>query len=255
MFQMIEAYFDESGTHAGSPMMSLAGYLFEAEQARHLDHEWADVLNEFGITTFHMSQYAQGVGEFANLEKGRRTSLIQRLIGIIRRRMRIGIAVSVVEVDFVRTAPSEWKGGAYAFCVLQSLMGVVAWAERSLYQGTISYFFETGHRHQKAANYAIDRMRTRPKLFEALRYDSHAFVHKAIRPLQAADFLAYEWNKEMKRITASPNPTRPMRRSLESLLTEQTYIQKHFPARLIETFFAATDAGMPAEVRTFEIVD
>ena len=41
---MVEVYFDESGTHDGSPVMCIAGYVFSADQALHLDREWSSVL-------------------------------------------------------------------------------------------------------------------------------------------------------------------------------------------------------------------
>jgi hypothetical protein len=34
---LVTAYFDESGTHAGSPFLCLAGYLFEEDKALALD--------------------------------------------------------------------------------------------------------------------------------------------------------------------------------------------------------------------------
>src|SRR5689334_5463867 len=41
------AYFDKSGTHDGSPVMCVAGYLLSAEQSFRLDREWAECLREF----------------------------------------------------------------------------------------------------------------------------------------------------------------------------------------------------------------
>ena len=49
LVMMMEAYFDESGTHAGSPSMCIAGYLFAADQVLHLDREWSEVLSDYGI--------------------------------------------------------------------------------------------------------------------------------------------------------------------------------------------------------------
>ena len=66
---MMEAYFDESGTHDSSPVMCVAGYLFSAEQAARLDLEWADVLDRYKLSHFHAADCAHGVGEFKNLDR------------------------------------------------------------------------------------------------------------------------------------------------------------------------------------------
>ena len=47
---MIEAYFDESyGQFGGGPVLCLAGYLMESEQAKRLCEEWQAVLDWKGL--------------------------------------------------------------------------------------------------------------------------------------------------------------------------------------------------------------
>src|SRR5580704_8258852 len=134
----MEAYFDESGTHQGSPVMCVAGYLFAAEQALHLSREWGETLDEFGVACFHMADCAQGVKKFSKLGNQQRKDLVIRLVGIIRRRMEIGIAVSISETDFGSIEPPKWvRGGPYGVAVLQALGAVVAWADKYSYAGEI----------------------------------------------------------------------------------------------------------------------
>lgn len=45
----VEAYFDESGSHKGSPVLCVAGYLIESESAKLLSKEWAEVLGSKGL--------------------------------------------------------------------------------------------------------------------------------------------------------------------------------------------------------------
>jgi hypothetical protein len=117
---MMEAYFDESGTHAGSPVMCVAGYLLSEEQALHLDREWAETLTEFGVSCFHMADCAHSVEEFIGMDPRKRKDLLVRLIGIINRRVEIGIAVSISETDFGRIDAPKWKrGGPYSLAALQ----------------------------------------------------------------------------------------------------------------------------------------
>src|SRR5437764_1233786 len=80
---MIEAYFDESGTHHGSPIMCVAGYLIEADQCRRLQAEWDVILLKYNVPYFHMSACAHGAGVFADVPKQVRSDICRSLIELI----------------------------------------------------------------------------------------------------------------------------------------------------------------------------
>lgn len=121
----MSVYFDESGTHDGSPVCCVAGYLFESEQADRLDKEWIEALTEYGISYFHAVDCAHGIKEFKKLSGKQRKELVIRLVGIIKRRMTIGVAVSVSDTDFKRLTPPQWAGGSpYVVCAMQAIGGV-----------------------------------------------------------------------------------------------------------------------------------
>ena len=44
---LLEAYFDETGTHDGSPIFAIAGYVYETEATRRLEVGWKGVLDHF----------------------------------------------------------------------------------------------------------------------------------------------------------------------------------------------------------------
>lgn len=55
---MFAVYFDESDTHDGSPVYTVAGYIATVEQWTHFEREWIDLLKELGLwprTAFHMA--------------------------------------------------------------------------------------------------------------------------------------------------------------------------------------------------------
>ena len=64
---MMEAYFDESGTHRDSPLMCVTGYIIDADQCRRFQTEWDEVLSKYGVPYFHMSDCAHGTGVFAGV--------------------------------------------------------------------------------------------------------------------------------------------------------------------------------------------
>lgn len=63
--QPVEAYFDESGSHANSPVLCVAGYIIERDARIKLDAEWATVLQHFNLPFFRMSACAHGTEPFA----------------------------------------------------------------------------------------------------------------------------------------------------------------------------------------------
>jgi len=233
--------------------MCVAGYLFTAEQALHLDREWGEALAQFGLTHFHAADCAHRVGEFSALDQKQTKELTVKLVGIIKRRIEIGIADSISETDFGSIDPPRWvRGGPYLFAALQVLGGVVSWAEKYSYTGKISYFFEAGHKHQSVTNRAIDMVRAKGSGY--LRYHSHTFAGKSdLRPLQAADLLAYEWQKELRRRNMPP-VKRSMRRALESLL-DRSHITQHFGAEDLHSAFTDGFGSLGDRLRQFDVVE
>ena len=158
MTAMMEAYFDESGTHHGSPVMSLAGYLFEADQCRLLTRDWARTLAEYNLPYFRMSECANGTGEFANLSMAQRIAAEKSMINHIKTRMTFGFAVSMSEQEFNRMAPNRFVevfGDSYTACTIPAMASVGYWARKRDYRGKIAYFFESGHAQMGEVGEAI----------------------------------------------------------------------------------------------------
>lgn len=230
------AYFDESGSHAGSPLLSVAGYLLSSEQCIRLDREWREALASAGLSHFHMADCAHGVGEFKGKTFRDRDELARRLISIIKLRVNCGIVASICEGDFQDARPVQWqRGGAYTVCVLYCVAEIGNWVVRHSYRDPVSFFLEAGHRLQSEANDAIASMMRVDRLREAVHYKSHSFVLKNEAPaVQAADLLAWEWHREYLNIHGAKR--RPRRRSLESLL-EAPHVHAHLSRDYLTRYF------------------
>ena len=101
----IESYFDESGTHDGSPVLCLAGYILSKRMARLLRREWGKMLGRHKIPYFHMVECAHGNENFAHLSKEEIIEIGKEVIELIKKHTYKGLAVTVCQEDCDRIAP------------------------------------------------------------------------------------------------------------------------------------------------------
>lgn len=222
---MLQAAFDESGTHDNSPVTCVAGYIFEHDQAWRFDREWGEALDSYALDHFHMADCAHGVGNFKRLSKPERAALCTKLIGIIKLRARIGIIASACEdvVARYREPDANLSGSSYVICLQWCMAGISSWVAKHGIKEPIALFFENGHHLQKRADEAMRWLQDQAVLREGINYASHSFVDKKrVRSIQAADLLAWEWQKEWRRSIER----RSRRLSFDSLIG-LTHIHMH----------------------------
>jgi hypothetical protein len=235
-----EAYFDESGTHENSPVLCVGGYIIEKEACERLDDSWLQMLNKFNLPFFRMSACAQGVDPFDKLPMPQRIKAETEAIAIIRREITLGIAVTVDPKIYEEIIPKIPElGDAYSFCAHTCLTAVKSWARESNYKGDIAYFFESGHKSQSEANQIMQNIFKIPELRQQHRYLSHSFVDKEkVRPVQAADMIAWHWQKDHKRRDEGVRPD--PRKDTRALLAEDptgkpTYRTMHWNRFMLES--------------------
>ena len=184
-------YMDESGTHAGSPVLTMAGYVFASDQARKFSRDWERELQRFGLPFAHMTDCANGQGDYKGMLIEQRVEVEKSLIRLIKLRTVFGFAVSVEAdrySDGVLTSP--FNLGAYTFCLANCVILVDEWAKENCPDARFSYFLESGHDDQSEAHNIMSQLNIDPR---GERYLAHTFVNKrAAPPLQAADMLAWQ---------------------------------------------------------------
>ena len=215
-----QAYFDESGSHDGSPILCVAGYIFRKSEAIKLGHAWRKVLRWKKLPYFHMVECAHGNGPFANLTKAERIEVQTKLIEIIKKHAVQGLAITVDPLEyatFQKRLPFEPRlyEDAYTFCAQAIMTGVSVFIEKNPLVGSMAYFFEAGHKSAPQANEIMQRMFAQPRLKHQFRYAGHAFVEKQKSPaVQAADLLAWQWYTDRRHKVEG----RPRRKDCVSLL-------------------------------------
>jgi hypothetical protein len=73
------AYLDESGTHGDGEWVAVAGWLSTPERWAEFEREWLTALSDFGISRFHMVEFAHRKGEFASWSEDERRANFARL--------------------------------------------------------------------------------------------------------------------------------------------------------------------------------
>jgi hypothetical protein len=62
---ILTAYIDESGTHGGSPVSTMAAYLADARQWRKYEKRARKLFARFRVTEFHMVDVRRGDKDFS----------------------------------------------------------------------------------------------------------------------------------------------------------------------------------------------
>ncbi|HWA02650.1 MAG TPA: DUF3800 domain-containing protein [Rhizomicrobium sp.] len=204
---LIEAYFDESGSHEGSSILCVAGYVIEKQNAQRLSEEWSAVLSEYDLPYFHMVDCAHGNGVFKGMSKPHRIMVAARMIGIIKRSAALGFAQSIDVKAYTEVIPPKLRlfGTPYSFCARTVLDQIGASFYKRNFKGKSAYFFEAGHKSRSEADRIICDLFENPLIDLVYKhgYVGHSFVlKKESPPIQAADILAWHWATHVKRSEA-----------------------------------------------------
>jgi hypothetical protein len=92
------AYFDGSGSPDEGKAFVVAGYLSSADQWLQFDREWRECLEDEGVSSFHMRDFAPSLREFAAWkdDEPRRKQFLGRLIRITKFHVRKSIGNAVI---------------------------------------------------------------------------------------------------------------------------------------------------------------
>jgi len=212
----IEACFDESGTHSGSEILCVAGYIVEKSQAALMDRAWRDVLAWKSLPCFHMADCAHGNGVFANLARPERVQIEARMIALIKAHTIQGVGLTVSRADFAAAMQGHpFYPDPYVLLTHGVIQGVTEWTEanRDVVEG-VAYMFEAGHESRTAADGLLRKLFDSDSIKERYRHNGQRFVLKQnAAAVQAAGLLAWQWGKDRKNALEG----RPRRNDLQSL--------------------------------------
>lgn len=218
------AYFDESNT-AGAACV--AGCIASAEQWVRFEKEWLELMRHHGLCDpFHMKEFNHSRAQFQSWqgETARRNEFMRLAIGIITRRVQIGVGMVIdpaIFDEFVMENEKrrEFFDSPYVTLATLCLGQVEIWANRNGISEAVDYVFDDGNVRRGKLLDSFYENKQKPELQKRYRMGECTFADdKGVIPLQASDVVAYEiskyWTDRHKRL----------RRSYETLNTELPYI-------------------------------
>lgn len=209
---MIRIYMDESGTHDGSPVVTVGAYVGQPKDWARFTRKWRQAL---GSVPYYHATDAQALrGLFEGWSEKERDALAIKLIEILRESPFAGQAVGINMRDYDAALASRENlkrlfgtpYGASFHWVVATIMDAV---EKHGTNEALAFFHEEND-FEAEAKEAFNWIKTHRRRHKGPM--TLVFAEKAyLVPLQAADILAYEANKKLR------NPDGPSRRSLEAL--------------------------------------
>jgi hypothetical protein len=183
------AHYDDSGTADDTLAVVVAGFVAADEQWPHFERNWNDTLRQYGISRFHMKDFAHSLGEFSQFKSNKedREDFLRKLISHIKLRVVYSNAHAVL-MDHYRRVNAiyalDYAFPPYALAGRTCVARINLWAEkRGIRKNEIQHVFEDGSAGKR-------------KLYERVLRDHGievAFKKKEeCVALQAADLFAYE---------------------------------------------------------------
>jgi len=224
---MLSAYFDESGTDASNRVAVVAGYVGSDFQWRRFCKRWDVALSLENVKIMHRSDLENFQGEFTEA-KGwcptRRNLFVPKFQSIIKRHTYSAVSAAVVKKDFNLVMP-PWVGslfgGVYGWCAFMCVVAMRGWCEERRHSERINWTFESGSEVPACEIDEMFRVLQLPDLRDLYRIGSVTFDTKDLKPLQAADVVAYEVFKHTENQVLDSGAMRKKRLSALDLFREQ----------------------------------
>ena len=177
----------------------------------------------------------------------KREKIVDTLVEIAKQTMVVG-AVAAIETGTYEAETQRQPqirrvvGSAYSLCAMRCAQYMAAWLDRNVLPGRIKYFFEAGNEREGEARHFLLQIERNRELKQRYRMDEYSFVPKPDAPqLQAADLLAWEWQRNHETAMNPDKSRHEWRLTLKSLCERPHYAE----------FLAETRTGILAMVNLF----
>ena len=212
---VLKVYLDESGTHEGSPVITVGAYIARPKQWEAFTKAWRRAIRP--IEVYHAADAANCHGEFEGWTSGAVAKLAARALPLIPKHTNFAMAAGINLRDYEAALKGKahlrrFLGEPYGACLQWTLSAILRTKAVEGNREQIAFF----HEENDYAAEAIQAFQYVTETWSGSDRVSFAFgSKKKYVPLQAADIYAYETNKRLR------NPTTPNRRALEALVPDK----------------------------------
>ncbi len=219
---MLSAYFDDSGTHGDSEIVVMVGFVGTEDQWKPFDEAWAAKLKEPlpgkpTLRRFHMANCMARHGEFFSYSEADRNAVIHDFRQLILDAKLIGYVMAVDKVAWDQIIVGQLRvlfGDAEWYALKSCFDFAIKKTEKQDADKAITIIFDDRPEVRKAPfQDTFDKLKARfyngdRKFPNWVHLIGSAFLSsETIRPLQAADMLAWESYTHAKRnIYETPAP-------------------------------------------------
>ncbi len=193
-----QVHLVRSGTHAGSPVLVSAGYVFDSNHHWQLAQAWQDVLSAYGLRHAREADCASGNGHYRHLTLAERDACSRALAAIVREHATIGFSVAMDLRTFAAVARDDQHlSDPHVFITQASISLLGDWITH-VYRPQAPRGVSLTYVVDSAGNQAVQRHLSRLLTARTGTY-RHYYGLFSLRgaekrlhpPLQAADMLAW----------------------------------------------------------------
>jgi hypothetical protein len=204
-FVTFSAYYDESGTHGGSPATALAGLVGDALECARFEREWRKVLKNHQLTHVRAKHLFHRQGQHKGWGERQIHRLWADLLYVFQEHKYLTVTKTVLKHDdyrnfYIGDGPlkKERLDSKYALCVRTCLHYHPVWLHDWYGEAysEVSFILEAGHRNAGDAQRVFSEIKNDETLPWRTSLGSISFGTKQDFPiLQAADLIAYWFYK------------------------------------------------------------
>ena len=222
MLTSYTGYFDTSGSRSGGQFLVSAGLVASVDQWNNFDEHWKVILENAGISEFHMTDFISGKGEF-NDEKWKKNdgfadNFLKKLVYAIckqsKKRTPIYAPMITIYIDDYIQLNKEYELEKFGMTPLALAAGTCigmayVWCEdRQIPFDHLECFHEDGD---------LDKGNLKKMIYDWFGIDL-LLKKKQLRPLQACDLLAWEAAYPSKQQYKHGEPPESLRPSILTIL-------------------------------------
>jgi Protein of unknown function (DUF3800) len=203
-FLLFNAYYDESGTHNGSPITVLGGFLGEAIHWAEFEREWRKVLVKHNLRYVRAKQLFHKQGPYRKWSNKQIEYLWADLLYVLQEHRKFQISKIVLrDEDYYRSyiadgpySKFERLDTRYAICVRVALHFLPMIHHHVKAGGLVNFFVEAGHKNAGDALRVFNQLKGEKSYPWSRSIGALTFGTKPDFPaLQAADLISYWFYK------------------------------------------------------------